>query len=124
MLKKALIFSLVGLSGAIIATPAVSAKPDEEMRKIGDAISAGKYVEAEAAIARLNESGKMDAAMLINLGNAYLGMGRHSDARHAYQAALESGSNMKLDMADGSVRSVREVALDGLRHLGVSYASR
>jgi len=124
MSKLALILSSAAFSLAMIATPAGAVSPDENLQKIAQAIEAGNYVSAEQQIARLSERGDVDAAVLINLGNAYAGMGRRADAELAYKAAMRADPTMELEMADGSVRSVREVASDGLRLMGVSYAQR
>lgn len=124
MLKLAGALSLAGLSLAIMVTPVQAASGDPELQKVATAIAAGNYVGAEAMIAKLSREGRIDGAMLINLGNAYAGMGRRADAEIAYQAAINADPDMELDLADGSVRSVREVASDGLRFLGVSYAGR
>lgn len=124
MLKLAGVLSLAGLSLAIMVTPVQAASGDPELQNVANAIAVGNYVGAEAMIARLSREDRMDGALLINLGNAYAGMGRRADAEIAYQAAINADPDMELDLADGSVRSVREVANDGLRFLGVSYAGR
>lgn len=124
MLKLAGALSLAGLSLAIMVTPVQAASGDPELQNVANAIAVGNYVGAEAMIARLSREDRMDGALLINLGNAYAGMGRRADAEIAYQAAINADPDMELDLADGSVRSVREVANDGLRFLGVSYAGR
>lgn len=124
MSKMAWMLSSVGVSLAIIATPALAANGDEDLQTVAASLSAGEFVTAEAQIAKLNRTYGADGAMLINLGNAYAGMGRRGDAQIAYQAAIDADPNMELDLADGSVRTVREVATDGLRYLGVSYAER
>ncbi len=124
MLKTALTFSAVGLSLAMMAGPASATQPDEDLKIVASALLGGDYAGAEKRIGTIGLTDSNDPAMLINLGNAYAGMGRRADAQLAYRAALKAGNQMDLDMADGSVRSSREVALDGLRQLGVDIAKR
>ncbi|ATI80313.1 hypothetical protein [Sphingobium yanoikuyae] len=64
-----------------------------------------------------------DPARLINLGNAYAGMGRTSDAREAY-AAVSRVPDMMLVLADGSEESSRSIAQRASARLNTSYAMR
>jgi hypothetical protein len=64
-----------------------------------------------------------DPARLINLGNAYAGMGRTSDAREAY-AAVARVPDMTLVLADGSEESSRLIAQRASARLNTSYAMR
>jgi hypothetical protein len=64
-----------------------------------------------------------DPARLINLGNAYAGMGRTSDAREAY-AAVARVPDMTLVLADGSEESSRSIAQRASVRLNTSYAMR
>ena len=64
-----------------------------------------------------------DPARLINLGNAYAGMGRTSDAREAY-AAVARVPDMTLVLADGSEESSRSIAQRASARLNTSYAMR
>jgi hypothetical protein len=64
-----------------------------------------------------------DPARLINLGNAYAGMGRTSDAREAY-AAVSRVPDMTLVLADGSEESSRSIAQRASARLNTSYAMR
>lgn len=123
MSRLAKMISLMGLSVGMITAPAVAARSDDSVRQVADALLAGDYVGAEARIAQLGMD-KSDPVMLINLGNAYAGMGRKADAQIAYNAALNSAEEIDLDMADGSVRSSREVAQVALDRLGTRYAGR
>lgn len=124
MLKAALTFSVCGLSLVMAAGPAAAAKADDDLKPVAAALMDGDYTGAEARIAALGLTDRNDPAMLINLGNAYAGMGRRADAQLAYRAALDADAEMDLDMADGSVRSSREVARDALHQLGVDMAGR
>jgi len=124
MLKSAVGFAFVSASLASLAVPAAASGGDKELRQVGHAIMSGEYVSAEQAIAKMNRRGGTDAAMLINLGHAYAGMGRRADAELTYRAALRADPRMQLDMVDGSVRTVREVAVQSLERLGTSYAGR
>lgn len=64
-----------------------------------------------------------DAARLINLGNAYVGLGRYDAARKAYVRARYSPEQM-LVLADGSEASSRDIAAKALSRLGTNFAAR
>src|SRR3546814_14508827 len=55
-----------------------------------------------------------DPARLINLGNAYAGLGRMNDAREAYKSARYAPEGM-LVLADGSEASSRDIARKAMR---------
>jgi len=124
MSRITLTFSGIGCALAIAATPALASAGDEDLKPVAAALMSGDYVSAESNIAAQGLRNSKDPAMLINLGNAYAGMGRRADAQLAYKAALNADEDIYLDMADGSVRSSREVAMDALQMLGTSYAGR
>lgn len=124
MLKSAIALAFAGASLAVMTAPASASSGDKELRHVAHAIMTGEYVSAEQEIADIGRDRGTDAAMLINLGHAYAGMGRRVDAELAYKAALRADPRMELDMADGSVRSVYEVATESLQLLGTSYAGR
>jgi len=122
MSKLALVLSVAGISAGFLAFPVSAKTGDSDLRPVATALMTGNYVEAETRIAADPASGQ-DPAMLINLGNAYAGMGRRADAQLAYRAALGIPDE-DLDLADGSVRSSHQVAASALRQLGVGFASR
>jgi hypothetical protein len=122
MSKVALAISAVAFSACLSAAPALAAPGDNDLRPVAAALMTGNYVGAEAQIAA-DKASSQDPAMLINLGNAYAGMGRRADAQLAYRAALGIPDE-ELDLADGTVRSSHQVATSALRQLGVGYASR
>lgn len=124
MSKLILALSAAGMSFGIIAAPAYAANGDEDLQAVASQIMARDYVGAEAQIAAMGPEASSDPALLINLGNAYAGMGRRADAQLAYRAALKADPNAELDMADGSVKTVRAVANTAIQQLGVSYAGR
>ncbi len=124
MSRLTMMLSLSGAFTAMIATPAAAANGDEDVKAVAQAIMARDYISAESRIAAMGPSASSDPAMLINLGNAYAGMGRRADAQLAYRAALKAAPDEMLEMADGSVRPVRDVAGSALQQLGVSYAGR
>ena len=121
MSKWILTVSVFGLGAAMVATPASAAGADDDTAMVSKALLSGDYINAEAQIAQ--QGLKNDPAMLINLGSAYAGMGRRADAQLAYKAALEADAQY-LETADGTVRSSHQIAADGLRFLGVSFAGR
>ena len=124
MQKRNLSLGLVGSALALaLGTPAYASQ-DTESDTLGSAIMARQYGNAASQIEALSRKGGADAALLINLGNAYAGMGKYDNARAAYRAAMIASPDMELEMADGSVRIVRDIATDGIRRLNTAYASR
>ncbi|MGD9812344.1 MAG: tetratricopeptide repeat protein [Sphingobium sp.] len=124
MTKLVMAFSFFGLTCGFLASPALAANPGEDTGSVAHALLSGDYVGAEAQIAAMGPEASRDAVMLINLGNAYAGMGRRADAQLAYRAAIQAEPDVELDLADGSVRTVREVATEAINRLGVAYAGR
>ncbi len=117
MLKVAL------LAGALCALPAHAQSLSDNVvgaeHMAGDALQRGDY---QTALANL-EDASHDAGRLINLANAYAGLGRYADAARVYQAAIRSQSYDVLT-ADGTVASTRAVAHKGLVRLNQQLASR
>ena len=64
-----------------------------------------------------------DPARLINLGNAYLGLGRMAEAHKAYRSA-RFAPDMTLILANGQESSSRDIARVALGRLETSYAMR
>lgn len=124
MSKLVLALSCAVLSVGMIAGPAFAASSDEQTPVIAKALLSGDFVSAESQIAQQGPEASKDPVALINLGNAYAGMGRRADAQLAYRAAIKADPNAELDMADGSVRTVRQVASTAMQRLGVDYATR
>ena len=88
------------------------------------AILSGDYSAAAERLNSLEGATKRDPARLINLGNAYAGMGRTYDAERAYRKAMKS-MPVDLLLADGSVASSRDIAMEALSRLPrTTYASR
>ncbi len=124
MSKLILALSCAALSVGMIADPAFAASSDEQTPAVAKALLSGDFVSAETQIAQQGAGASSDPVALINLGNAYAGMGRRADAQLAYRAAIKADPNVELDMADGSVRTVREVATTAMQRLGTDYAVR
>ncbi|MDX3910971.1 MAG: tetratricopeptide repeat protein [Sphingobium sp.] len=88
------------------------------------AILSGNYDAAAERLNSLEGTTKRDPARLINLGNAYAGMGRTADADRAYRKAMKA-MPVDLLLADGSVASSRDIAREALSRLPrMTYASR
>jgi len=86
---------------------------------------AGDYANAAAQLNSLDGVTATDPARLLNLGAAYAGMGRYADAHAAYEKAFWA-KPVDLTLADGSIRSSRSLAREGLRRIeaGSRFASR
>ncbi|WHO37482.1 tetratricopeptide repeat protein [Sphingobium sp. AP49] len=122
--------AILGLAVAVAAPMAASAQqagsvevglPDG--RLAAAALSQGDFARAERRLTAVRPDAANDAARLINLGNAYAGLGRMVDARNAYQAARYAPEAM-LVLADGSEASSRDIAIKAMDRLQASYAMR
>lgn len=112
-----------------LALPALAETPTEVGYKQGalgvSSILAGNYSAAADRLNSMDGVTATDPARLLNLGAAYAGMGRYADARAAYEKAFWA-KPIDMMMADGSVRSSRTVAREGIKRLdaGSRIASR
>lgn len=81
------------------------------------------YAKAARRLAAPRPDAANDPARLINLGNAYVGMGRMKDAREAYRSARFAPESTLL-LANGEESSSRDIALRALGRLEAGYAMR
>lgn len=121
---------LMGLALAAIA-PGVAMAAPEDVVVVGvpdgglaaNALMSHDFQKAATKLKAVWPDGANDPARLINLGNAYAGMGRLVAAREAYRSARFAPEVM-LVMADGSEGSSRDVARRAISRLNPSYAMR
>lgn len=126
MFKAAVIASLFLASMAPAMASAaddvvVSVVPDRGLA--ASALLARDYDRAAQKLQAIWPDTINDPARLINLGNAYAGMGRTSDAREAYEA-VRHVPDMMLVLADGTEESARSIAQRAAGRLSSSYAMR
>jgi Flp pilus assembly protein TadD len=85
-----------------VVAPATPAAPGAEYVDVAyQELATGK---AEQAIARIRANPLIetdDPAALINLGTAHARLGRTTEAREYYQAAMASSNRYDLQLADG-----------------------
>ena len=87
------------------------------------ALMQGEFRAAAARLKVKTPDGINDPARLINLGNAYAGMGRYAKAREIYNSARYAPDTM-LVLADGSEAFSRDIANKALGRLGTNFAAR
>lgn len=105
------------------ATDAANNEVGYESGALGyEALSEGNNREALRLLAA-SEVSDRDPAKLINLGIAKVRVGETAEAIQLFDRAAREQS-VDLVMADGSVRSSRDVARVALDRLGRSYATR
>lgn len=127
MRKVAALMSVVlacGVPGAALAEAqelVVVGVPDG--RLAAAPLMARDYAKAAHRLAEARPDGANDPARLINLGNAYAGLGRLADAREAYRSARFAPDSL-LRLADGEETSSRGVARLALSRLEANYAMR
>ncbi|HAF40691.1 MAG TPA: hypothetical protein DCG90_02830 [Sphingobium sp.] len=127
-MKKVAGMVALALAGMV---PGLAHAAPEEMVVVGvtdgslaaKALTAGRFEDALDRLAPMPVYGENDPARLINLGNAYAGLGKMAQAREAYRAARFS-PEVTLVLANGSEESSRDVAARALGRLNPSYASR
>lgn len=121
---------MIGLALAAVVPGMAQAAP-EEMVVVGvpdgslaaNALTAGRFADALHKLAPMPVYGENDPARLINLGNAYAGMGKMAQAREAYRAARYA-PEVTLVLANGNEESSRDVAVRALGRLNPNYAMR
>ena len=123
---------LLGFAMAVAAPEmAFAASEAQELVVVGvpdgrlaaKAISGGDFEAARRKLEPMRVFGENDPARLINLGNAYAGLGRMKQAREAYRAASFAPEQV-LVLANGSEDSSRAVAKRALGRLNPAYAMR
>ncbi|SCW68685.1 hypothetical protein SAMN02927924_02135 [Sphingobium faniae] len=127
MLKVA---AIIGLALAATA-PGIALAAPGEVLVVGvpdgglaaHALMAGDFQKAANKLKAPVPDGANDPARLINLGNAYAGMGRMADARHAYKAARFAPETL-LILANGNEESSRDIARRAMGRLEMNYAMR
>lgn len=88
-----------------------------------EALARGEYRAAATRLKAKSPDAINDPARLINLGNAYAGMGRYAKAREIYKTA-RFAPDMMLVLADGSEAYSRDIANKALGRLGTNFAAR
>lgn len=127
MAKVAAIIGLAlacGVPGVAFAAPdevVVVGVPDGGLA--ATSLMAKDYDKAARRLAAPRPDAANDPARLINLGNAYAGLGRMADAREAYRSARFAPETL-LVLANGEEGSSRDVARRALGRLEASYAMR
>ncbi len=108
---------------ALLAAPVAAIAGSPDGRLSGASLTSGDFQGAARRLTALRPEVENDPARLINLGNAYLGLGRMDDAKSAYIAARNVPEEMLL-LADGTEASSRDIARTALRRLVAVYAAR
>jgi len=123
---------LMAVTGLAVASMAsVSALAADEVVVVGVpdgglaavSILSKDYATATRRLSTPRPDEANDPARLINLGNAYVGLGRMQDAQKAYRSA-RFAPDMMLSLANGEESSSRDVARRALGRLEASYAMR
>jgi Flp pilus assembly protein TadD len=131
-MKKAAIMMGLMLAAMVpdMAQAAAQAGADEVVvvgvpdgKLAANALTSGRFAAAERKLAAMPVFGENDPARLINLGNAYAGLGKMAQAREAYRAA-RFAPELTLVLANGDEESSRTVAARALGRLNPSYAMR
>ncbi|MXP25006.1 tetratricopeptide repeat protein [Altererythrobacter indicus] len=105
------------LTTAIGPTAAIADQqmPPEQMNVAFEQLAAGDSAEAIEELRRSEYAN--DPARLINLGTAYAQSGDYKKAAKFFRAALASGTQYRLELADGSWMDSRQAARLALANL-------
>lgn len=124
---------IVFMAGAMIAmaVPGLAHAAPDSLQEVGlpdgrlaaAALEAGDFTKAQRRLIAVRPDAANDPARIINLGNAYAGLGRLADARAAYASALYAPDAM-LVLANGEEESSRSIARRAIRKLEADYAMR
>ncbi|WP_150290309.1 tetratricopeptide repeat protein [Sphingobium estronivorans] len=125
-----MVAATLGLVLASLAPTVAFAAPDEVVvvgvpdgRLAAGALASGDYAHAAQRLEAVRPDAANDPARLINLGNAYAGMGKMKAAHAAYKAARFAPDSM-LVTADGNESSSRDIARRAMGRLEAQYAMR
>jgi NAD(P)H-hydrate repair Nnr-like enzyme with NAD(P)H-hydrate dehydratase domain len=130
--RRKSMFKAAAIAGFLLASavPAMASAADDVIVSVvpdaglaASALLAHDFDKAARKLQAVWPDTINDPARLINLGNAYAGMGRTSDAREAY-AAVSRVPDMMLVLADVSEESSRSIAQRASARLNTSYAMR
>lgn len=121
---------IMGLA-MVFGIPATAIAASDEVVVVGvpdgglaaASLMAKDYEKAARRLAAPRPDAANDAARLINLGNAYVGLGRMVDAREAYRSA-RFAPETTLQLANGDEESSRDIARRALGRLEAGYAMR
>lgn len=89
-----------------------------------EALMRGDNERAVAQIMSNAQVSRNDPAKLLNLGQAYVRMGRTEEAEKLFQAAMLSRDSVDLVLADGSVMNSRDAARKAYANLQRRVATR
>ena len=125
-----MVIAMIGLGFAAM-TPAMANAQGQELVVVGvpdgrlaaGALTTGRFDDALARLKPMAVYGENDPARLINLGNAYAGVGKMAKAREAYRAA-RFAPEITLVLANGEEESSRSVADRALGRMMPTYAAR
>ncbi|UZW54525.1 tetratricopeptide repeat protein [Sphingobium sp. JS3065] len=117
----ALAFAVPGVASAASNEVVVVGVPDGGLA--ATSLMAKNFELAARRLSAPRPDAANDPARLINLGNAYAGLGRLASAREAYRSARFAPDTM-LVLANSEEVSSRVVARRALKRLEASYAMR
>lgn len=89
-----------------------------------EALMQGENERAVSQIMASEGVSRNDPARLLNLGRAYVRMGRTEDAARVFQTALQSRDSVDLVLADGRVINSKVAARQAFENLQTRLATR
>ena len=123
------LMAVLGMAVVSIASATASAADEVVVVGVPDgglaaaSLMSSDYESAARRLATPRPDEANDPARLINLGNAYAGLGRMRDAQRAYRSA-RFAPEVTLALANGEEDSSRDIARRALGRLEASYAMR
>jgi Flp pilus assembly protein TadD len=122
------VFALLAVLAAQSATslPGPDIELTEQKQVAYEALAEGNVDGALEHLEARRIEDPQDPALLINLGASYARLGRDGEAAAAYQAAMDSQTRYRLELADGRWLDSRRAARMALSTLGspTTLASR
>src|SRR3546814_8491800 len=110
MREMAVFLGFVLAVSAPVEAFAASAQAEEvgvpDGRLAASALTSGDYGKAVKRLSLIAPDAANDPARLINLGNAYAGLGRMNDAREAYKSARYAPEGMRSEEHTSELQSL------------------
>ena len=112
-----LFLAVLAATAELTSTPGPEPTTIEQREVAYEAIAAGRADEAIQTIEPRLAADPTDPALLINLGAAHARRGDADRAAQAFQAAIDSDTRYRLELADGSWTDSRRAARRALETL-------
>jgi len=117
MMKQFWLRGAAGVIALVLASPGTAGQSSSDPYAYG-AIARGDWTAAEKKLTSISGAAATDPARLINLGKVYMATGRRDQALEAWRRAAATPNPYLVELQDGSVASIDQVAKTALARYG------